>query len=133
MVARRLALECLAMLALGSAHCEEYGQRVYTARLYRVEAACLEPSVPIGVVQAAELRASCDPQCLSLDGELYVSVVCPPLPVRASTLGPEVPACALALAAHGARSTCDDADAGLDADIDAGRLDAGRLDAGRLD
>jgi hypothetical protein len=124
----RVFTPCLVVLALGSWHCEEYGPRIYTARLYRVGARCLEPSTPIGVVQAGELHANCDdpPQCLALDGELYVSSVCPPLPARASAMRSDLPACVLALTAFEAKATCGALDAGLDART---RLDGG-FDAG---
>jgi hypothetical protein len=118
---------CLAALALCSSGCEEYGQRVYTARLYRVGARCLEPYTPIGVVQAGELDVDCA-QCLSLDGALYVSRVCPPLPARADPVTPSAePACALALAAFSADVTCGASDAGVDGGLDAGP-DASRLE-----
>lgn len=122
---------CLAVLALGSSSCEEYGPRVYTARLYRVESRCLEPYTPIGVVQAGELHVDCA-QCLSLDGELYVSRVCPPLPARADPLKPDASACALPFAAFAADTTCGASDAGVDAGLDSG-LDASVLEtaAGR--
>lgn len=111
---------CLAALALCGAACEEYGPRVYTARLYRVGARCLEPYTPIGVVQAGELDVDCE-QCLLLDGALYVSRVCPPLPARADAVTPDdAPACALALAAFTAELTCGASDAGLDGGLDGG-------------
>jgi len=117
---------CLAAGALGSSGCEEYGPRIYTARLYRVGARCLESYTPIGVVQAGELHANCPRQCLSLDTELYVSQVCQPLPERAVPVNPETPACALALAAFDARATCGVPDAGVDAGD--GGLDASALE-----
>lgn len=84
---------------LGTPSCEEYGPRIYTAHPYQEGAACLAPSVPIGVVTAAELPASCEPVCLLLDQALYVSRVCRPLPARAVEAAPGTgPACALATA-----------------------------------
>ena len=114
---------CLAVVALASSSCEEYGPRIYTARLYRVGARCLEPYTPIGVVQAGELRATCERQCLSLDAQLFVSTVCPPLPARVETVNAEVPVCALALGAFDALATCGVSDAGVDGGFDGG-LDA---------
>ena len=120
---------CLAVLAVGSASCEEYGQRVYTARLYRVGARCLEPSTAIGVVQAGELKLHLEcAQCLSFEGELYVSAVCSPPPARVETLASIVPACARALAALDAGTTCGASDAGVDGGLDAGP-DASTLDS----
>ena len=127
MRARDLA-GCLAVLAFAGSGCDEYGPRIYTARSYRAGAGCLELSTAIGVVRAGELHASCPEACLSLDDALYVSTVCPPLPARALPVKPEVPGCALALAAFRAESTCGVRDAGLDGGLDAGMLDAGALE-----
>lgn len=114
---------CLAVLALASSSCEEYGPRIYTARLYRVGARCLEPYMPIGVVQAGQLQGGCA-QCLALDSELYVSTLCPPLPARADAQQPNAPVCALALAALAAQATCGASDAGADGGLDAGPLES---------
>jgi hypothetical protein len=118
------------LLALGLGHfgCTEFGPRVYTARPYLPEEACVAGSVPIGVVQADELASTCAPVCLLLDEALYVSVVCAPYPARADIVAPEDSAeCALAIALLESEIFCEDlpldpADAGTihDAGPDSG-------------
>lgn len=104
---------CRGLLAAAAAYgCSEYGARIYSAHPYRAGGACLEPSLAIGVVQAGQLAATCAGRCLLLDETLYVSSVCPPVPVRASPVSPdESPACAEALALLEAKSWCEPADA----------------------
>jgi hypothetical protein len=142
--ARRLALLLPIAGALAGPSCDEYGQRIYTARPYRAGAPCLDPSVPIGAVKAGELPATCGPRCLWVDTTLYVSTVCPPLPARARETMPDAtpgstrdpssgpgiaPAgqCALALALYEAQVFCPLAP------LDAGMLDGGLGDARAAD
>jgi len=94
-------------LVVGSLACTEFGPRVYTARPYRAQEACVAASMAIGLVQADELESTCAPVCLLLDETLYVSVVCAPYPARSSLLLPENSSeCALALALLEARRLC---------------------------
>jgi hypothetical protein len=97
-----------AVLALG---CEGNDARIYTARPYRapeqMQAGCVEGSVPLAVVYAGSLRAQCEPVCLRLNEQLYVSIVCPPYPEQAQLETAETsPECAGALAALAAEQTC---------------------------
>ena len=73
-------------LALG---CDQEGPRVYTAMRVDTDAHCLEPYAPLGLVTAEELPATCGPVCLTRDGTLYVSVVCPPYPAEAAVVSPD--------------------------------------------
>jgi hypothetical protein len=68
--------------------CGESKPSVYTARLFHVDdsGACLDAYAPIGLVQAEELAATCEPVCLTKDGALYVSTVCPPYPDTAAVV-----------------------------------------------
>lgn len=70
--------------------CDESQECVYTARLVHLDdsGACLDAYAPIGLVEAEELGSSCDPVCLSKDGALYVSTVCPPYPDTAQLVDP---------------------------------------------
>jgi hypothetical protein len=49
---------------------------------------CLGAYVPLGLVTAEELPATCDPVCLTRDGTLYVSTVCAPYPDEATLVSP---------------------------------------------
>ena len=116
-------------LVLGVAGCEEYGDRIYTAHPYRAEAACLEPSVPIGIVKAANLPVTCEPVCLLLDGTLYVSGVCPPQPERARVFAPEAPECASAATLLRSETFCASLPLERERVPDASTFDGGRSDA----
>jgi hypothetical protein len=64
--------------------------------------------VPLGVVYAEYLRATCDATCLLLGDQLYVSSVCAPYPERAEVTAPEENAdCAAALEAFAQDLTCE--------------------------
>jgi hypothetical protein len=119
-------------LVLCAAGCEEYGPRIYTAHPYRAGDTCLERSVPLGVVKAAELAATCEPVCLLLDEAMYVSRVCPPLPGRAIELAAEPGSdCASAASLARARAFCASAPPAPDAGAPGGSaLDGGPDDAG---
>jgi hypothetical protein len=104
------------LVVAASAGCEEAGPRVYTAQPYDASADCLDEYVPLGLVQATELGATCAPVCLRVADVLYTSSVCPPYPVEASVeSGADSPGCRAALAARAAEISCADppADAGL--------------------
>jgi hypothetical protein len=89
-----------ALLASSGAGCDDYGPRVYTAAPYRADLGCLDPYVPIGVVQAQALGSLCEPVCLRDGATLYVSTVCSPYPAEASIEGADAGSeCAAALAA----------------------------------
>jgi hypothetical protein len=114
----RLSLDlfCGALIAVAAASgCDEYGARIYSAHPYRAGRNCLQRSIAIGVVQAGQLAATCPGQCLLLDETLYVSSVCPPVPVRARPVtAEESPACAAALALLASEAWCERPDAGAE-------------------
>ena len=58
---------------------------MYTARLFHPDdsGGCLDAYAPIGLVEADKLDSTCEPVCLTKDGALYVSTVCPPYPATA--------------------------------------------------
>jgi hypothetical protein len=96
----------IALLALSA--CDETGPRIYTAQAYDPEAACLEPYVPLGLVEADELRADCAATCLRGAQQLYVSTVCSPYPRDVVLETPEEsPECAEALASLEAEASCE--------------------------
>jgi hypothetical protein len=118
-------------LVLGAAACEEYGARVYTAHPYRIGDTCLQPSVSIGVVKAAELPANCEPVCLLLDEALYVSRVCPPMPERAIVAAADTGTdCAMAMSLLRSEALCASPPSALEVGFaDASAPDAGSSDA----
>ena len=89
------------------AACDESGPRVYTAKAYDREKRCLSADAPIGLVESDDLKATCEPVCIELQGELYVSTVCPPYPADSALLAAEAsPDCAAALTALAAETEC---------------------------
>jgi hypothetical protein len=84
--------------------CDEFGPRVYTAQRHAVDSGCLEAYAPIGLVEAEAVSALCEPVCLSLGEDLYVSTLCPPYPAEASVEPEDSEGCTAALAAP----LCDD-------------------------
>jgi len=99
--------------------CKESGPRVYTAQAYDVEVGCLETYAPLGLVEAEDVGAECDPVCLLLDDTVYVSTVCAPYPAETSLEDPaESPECVAALAALVAEAYCDDL--GVEEGVDEG-------------
>jgi hypothetical protein len=101
-VPRAASRRALALAALLAAQgCDDSGPRVYTARLYRPGAVCLEPYRAIGLLlEAGRLASACAPVCLAVGTDLYVSSVCAPYPDQASVVNPETsPVCRAALAA----------------------------------
>jgi hypothetical protein len=109
-IAARPPALALAVALLGA--CSESGPRIYTARLYR-RAGCLEPYAALGLVRGRALGALCEPTCLRVDGELYVSSVCAPYPTRSSVEPPASTECAAALAAFAQDVTCEASDAAV--------------------
>lgn len=114
----RHGLRLAVLLGASALACEDFGPRVYTARLFQADPGCLEAYAPIGLVQARDIGAQCEPVCLRLGAALYVSTLCAPYPAEVSLEGADTEECAAALAALGASASCDEAsaaDAGADA------------------
>jgi hypothetical protein len=95
-------------MALGFfAACDESGPRVYTAKAYDRGAHCLSADAPIGLVESEDLKATCQPVCIELGGELYVSTVCPPYPADSVLVRAEDSTdCAAALTALAEETEC---------------------------
>lgn len=91
----------------GLCACDESGPRVYTARLYRPDLGCLEAYAPLGLVEGQALSSLCEPVCLVLGEELYVSTVCSPYPSEVSVEEPDAERCAAALTAVASELACD--------------------------
>jgi hypothetical protein len=107
-------LFCALLLGSLSGGCNESGPRVYTAQRYRPELACLEGYAPLGLVEGESLSSLCEPVCLALGDNRFVSTVCPPYPAEVSVELPDSADCAAALGAVASESTCDTGDAGLE-------------------
>jgi hypothetical protein len=107
---RSASSACAVALLLAIGACEGSGARIYSARAYRADGDCLEPYSALGTVNASQLPATCDPVCLTLDAQLYVSVVCPPYPVLVTPLDGNDSACAMALLSLAEGRSCEQAE-----------------------
>ncbi len=85
--------------------CTSAGQLIYTAQPYSPDGGCVGDYVPVGVVYGVSLSATCAPMCMTINGQLYVSTACPPLPPEA-VAAPDSPECAGALSAAEAGLFC---------------------------
>ena len=95
-------VRCHGLLAAAAfsllAACSDTGPRVYTAQPYDADAACLGEYEAIGLVEADELPANCEPTCLSVSETVYVTTLCAPYPDLATPLtAAESEDCAAAL------------------------------------
>jgi hypothetical protein len=107
-------LFCTLLLGSLGAACNESEPRVYTAQFFRPDPGCLESYAPLGLVQGESLSALCEPVCLALGEDLYVSTVCPPYPAEVSLELPSSEGCGAALEAVASELACDAADAGVE-------------------
>lgn len=88
--------------------CNDDLARIYTARPYQADPGCVDSYVPLAVVYAERLRATCVPTCLLQDEQLYVSSLCAPYPERAEILAPGEDAdCTAALEAFAQDLSCE--------------------------
>jgi hypothetical protein len=95
----RCLLAAAAFLLLAA--CSDTGPRVYTAQPYDPAVACLGEYESIGLVEADELPASCEPTCLAVSETVYVTTLCAPYPDLATPLtADESEDCAAALQAE---------------------------------
>ncbi len=99
---------------------------VYSARKYDPANACLQAYQSIETVSGKGARSLCAPTCLSVNGELYVSTMCPPLPAIATEVAADASDCKAAL---GAKSCDEETDGGNDDGGDEGG-DGGNDDGG---
>jgi hypothetical protein len=134
------ALTVLAIASAGAvvvAGCPEVRSHIYSAELYDSDADCLFPGVVLDVVPGVPDDASttCDAICITdLDGQVYLSGQCPPLPIEFNLDSGGIPECKQAYEAlsrcrqcpiegGSVTVTCDagPADAGTDAPVDAAK------------
>jgi hypothetical protein len=112
------------MVALGSiVACEDDDRYVYTGRRFDEANACLGPYVPVERVVGKGADVKCAPVCLTFKDALYVSPVCPPIPVEATELAEDDPRCVAAIEAFDSDTTCGaagDGDGGEEEEGDAG-------------
>lgn len=129
-----LLVRTLLLLAAGSAlavACIEVDSYVYSAQKYDATNACVGDYHSIEVIDGTGAKSTCPKACFEVNGELYVSTVCPPLPAIATAVASNTPDCRAALAAP---SCSEPADGGEDGDggDDGGEPDA-EIDAGQQD
>lgn len=106
----KFALVTMTLTAIVVA-CDDRRVYVYTGARYDEAAGCLESYSPIEVVPGEGASAKCSPRCVSFDGKLYISTVCPPLPLGAEVVQPDAGACAAALRALQTDASCSAAEA----------------------
>jgi hypothetical protein len=79
------------MGAMAWAGCPEVRAHLYTAELYNPDADCLFPGSYLDTVSGPPLDdggPTCDAICITdLDGDVYISGQCPPLPVEFDLTG----------------------------------------------
>jgi hypothetical protein len=115
--------------------CEAPLSQPYVARFYDPDADCLGPGKPIDVVPIADSGPTpdgetCDAICITdLDGDVYVSEQCPPLPTVFDLKGND-PQCAQALAARCRLCPIEALEAGLQIVCDAGAREGAAKNGG---
>lgn len=124
------------LLAAGSAlvvACIEDDSYVYSAQKYDAANACVGDYHAIEIIDGNGAKSTCPKACFEVNGELYVSTVCPPLPAIATSVASNTPDCKAALAAPSCSAPSDggdDADGDEDGGDSGGEPDAER-DAGQ--
>jgi hypothetical protein len=112
--------------ALVWAGCPEVRSHIYAAQLYDPDADCLYPGTVLDIVPgppADEGGPVCDAICISdLDGQVFISAECPPLPVEFDLDTGSLPACEKAFEARCRQ--CPFPDSGFQIICDAGEMDA---------
>jgi len=127
----------LLLLAAGSAlaaACIEVDSYVYSAQKYDAANACVGDYHAIEIIDGKGAKSTCPNACFEVNGELYVSTVCPPLPAIATAVASSTPDCKAALAAPSCSSPGDggEEDSGdggeeADAETDSGAQDSGPI------
>lgn len=130
----------LLLLAAGSAlavACIEVDSYVYSAQKYDAANACVGDYHAIEVIDGKGAKSTCPNACFEVNGELYVSTLCPPLPAIATAVASSTPDCKAALAAPSCSSPGDggeeedggDSGSEPDAESDSGQDSAPIVDA----
>jgi hypothetical protein len=119
---RRALLGVASAIAIvgGFVSCDDDDRYVYTARRFDEANACLGPFTPIELVVGEGADVKCPPTCLTFKNVLYVSPVCPPLPVDATEVPADDERCQAALDAFRTETSCD-----ADEEEDGGDEEAG--------
>lgn len=123
----------LALLALGVpaaalvsvAACDDRNVYIYSAARFDPDNACLEDYAALDTLPGEGASARCSARCMTFEGALYVSTVCPPLPAGAEQVPANASECVAALRALTSGTSCTAAaapaaDGASDADPDAG-------------
>ncbi|MBS2018478.1 MAG: hypothetical protein JST00_36775 [Deltaproteobacteria bacterium] len=87
-----------AAAALGAA-CVTTETYVYTAQKYDAANACVEDYRAIEVIDGKGAKSTCPASCLLVNGELFVSTMCPPLPAVAAAVALDAADCKAAIGA----------------------------------
>jgi hypothetical protein len=87
--------------------CERADRYIYTAQKFDPAAGCLGAYEPIEAVTGSGVSATCAPTCLLVDGELYLSTLCPPVPTIAEEVPAADEACRAAIAAASGDASCE--------------------------
>ena len=111
------------------ASCNDAETYLYFAQKYDPVGDCVNAYAPVETVNGSGAGAFCAPSCLTVGADLYVSTMCPPVPVIATSVPDDAGPCIAAIAARRRGGTCDNpGEGGADA-AEAGGDDAGE-DAG---
>lgn len=87
--------------------CEEEERYVYTARRFDEANGCLRAYSPVERVVGEGADVKCAPTCFTFKDALYVSPVCPPLPVEATEVPEDDARCVAAVEAFETETFCD--------------------------
>lgn len=113
------AKHLLALLAIGLglsalvtvAACDDRNVYVYSAARFDPDNACLADYGPLETLPGEGASARCSARCMTFEGALYVSTVCPPLPTGAEVVPANASECVAALRAFTSGASCSGAPA----------------------
>lgn len=101
------AITAGAAVAIACVDTESY---VYSAQKYDSANDCVQAYQSIEVIDGKGAKSTCPKTCLDVNGELFVSTMCPPLPAIATAVPLDASACKAALEA----ASCDEPEDGGD-------------------
>ena len=101
-----LAAAATAATVLAVAACDDRNVYVYSGARFDPANACLEDYSPLETLPGEGASARCSPRCVAFEGALYVSTVCPPLPLGAELVEADAGACIAALRALTNDASC---------------------------
>lgn len=120
------ALAAGAALTMACVGTESY---VYSAQKYDPANDCVQAYRSIEVIDGKGAKSTCPKTCLDVNGEIYVSTLCPPLPAIAVEVPPDAADCKAALKAP----SCDEETDGGDEDGGEDGGEDGETDGGDTD